>query len=68
MKRSRFRRLSLPLALLLGISLPACAGYAVRDGQVVDGRDRPVQLRGVNWFGAETVDHRGNGLWNRHHR
>jgi endoglucanase len=56
------------LLLALAMLPPACAGYSVRNGLVVDGQAAPLQLRGVNWFGAETTDHLVNGLWARNYR
>lgn len=53
---------------LVGLALPACAAYSISGGRVVDGYNLPVQLRGVNWFGAETQDHMVSGLWARNYR
>jgi endoglucanase len=39
-----------------------------RGAQIIDGRGRPVLLRGVNWFGIETELHAPHGLWARDYR
>lgn len=52
--------------LLLGAT-PARA-YSVVAGRIVDEANRPVQLRGVNWFGFETDTLAPHGLWARNWR
>lgn len=52
--------------LMLGASA-AVAGYSVEDGQILKD-DRPIQLRGVNWFGFETELYAPHGLWKRNWR
>lgn len=54
-------------ALLLAPLPVLAAGYEVIDGQIHrDGA--PINLFGVNWFGAETLDHAPHGLWARNYR
>lgn len=54
-------------AALLLLSLPAAASYQViGDSIYKDGE--PIRLFGVNWFGAETLDHAPHGLWARNYR
>lgn len=36
--------------------------------QIVDARNQPVMLRGINWFGIETETHVPHGLWARDYR
>lgn len=59
----------LMLRLLLGFLLGQAAGpalaYSVVGGRIVDERNRPVQLRGLNWFGFETDTLAPHGLWAR---
>jgi endoglucanase len=41
-------------------------GFLGTDGaEILDGDGRPVQLRGVNWFGLETSSCMPHGLWSR---
>ncbi|MDP3856790.1 MAG: cellulase family glycosylhydrolase [Stagnimonas sp.] len=62
LRRLMFRFL---LGLLLGqVAAPAMA-YSVVGGRIVDERNRPVQLRGLNWFGFETDTLAPHGLWAR---
>lgn len=54
------------LGLLFGSSVVAPAlAYSVVKGRIVDGRNQPVQLRGLNWFGFETDTLAPHGLWAR---
>lgn len=61
--RKRLRRLA--LATVLALAATPAFGYAISNGQVVDGQGNAVPLRGVNWFGFETGNHVVHGLWAR---
>lgn len=58
--------LRLLLGLLFGSSVAAPAlAYSVSGGRIVDAQNKPVQLRGLNWFGFETDTLAPHGLWAR---
>ncbi|MEW5858446.1 MAG: cellulase family glycosylhydrolase [Cyanobacteriota bacterium] len=41
---------------------------STRDSQIVDSKNQPVLLRGVNWFGIESEIHAPHGLWKRDYK
>jgi endoglucanase len=41
---------------------------STRGAAIVDARNQPVLLRGVNWFGMETDLHVPHGLWQRDYK
>ncbi|NES81413.1 MAG: cellulase family glycosylhydrolase [Moorea sp. SIO2B7] len=41
---------------------------STRGSQIVDATNRPVILKGVNWFGLETESHAPHGLWARDYK
>ena len=53
------------LGLLLGQAAAPALAYSVVGGRIVDERNRPVQLKGLNWFGFETDTLAPHGLWAR---
>ncbi|MFI5976098.1 cellulase family glycosylhydrolase [Streptomyces sp. NPDC051452] len=47
----------------------AGAGYWHTSGrQLLDARNQPVRMAGVNWFGFETSNYVAHGLWSRDYR
>ncbi|MGF1648030.1 MAG: glycoside hydrolase family 5 protein [Kineosporiaceae bacterium] len=46
-------------------ALPSEGRFATAGASIVDHRGRPVQFKGVNWFGLETADCAPHGLWAR---
>ena len=54
---------ALVASMLMG-ALPAWS-YEARAGGIVDAAGNGIQLRGVNWFGAETATNVVHGLWAR---
>ena len=48
----------------LALHAPAQAAY-VSGGRLYDDGGHALHLKGVNWFGFETPDHAGHGLWAR---
>ncbi|WP_045764785.1 glycoside hydrolase family 5 protein [Xanthomonas albilineans] len=61
--RPRITRCLLAAALMLASS--SASSYTIKGGQVMDDSGKPVQLRGVAWFGFETPLHTTHGLWVR---
>jgi len=51
--------------LLLAVFMPAAHAYSVSGGRIYDDAGKEIQLKGVNWFGAENESHVVNGLWAR---
>ncbi|MBE9031146.1 cellulase family glycosylhydrolase [filamentous cyanobacterium LEGE 11480] len=41
---------------------------STRGATIIDREGKPVQLRGVNWFGLETANHAPHGLWARDYK
>jgi len=64
MRPSPLLRLLLAVFIGAGAAMPA-QGYSVVNGRIVDAQNRPVQLRGLNWFGFETDTLAPHGLWVR---
>jgi endoglucanase len=58
------RQLAACLALVLAVA-PVQAAYTVSGTQILDNAGKPLQLRGVNWFGFETDAGSVHGLWAR---
>ena len=56
---------SAALAAGLLMATATASGYEVRASHILDAAGNTVQLRGVNWFGAETETHALHGLWAR---
>lgn len=54
-------------ALAAGLLMSAAPAwsYSAHAGGIVDAAGASVQLRGVNWFGAETANNVVHGLWTR---
>ncbi len=52
-------------SLALGLFHAPATAFFVQNGQVYDHQNRPVQIIGINWFGAEGPDHVVHGLWAR---
>jgi endoglucanase len=63
MKKTHLRLIISVLVIFFTIS--AQAGFKVQNGQILDDANKPVQLRGVNWFGFETQNYVVHGLWAR---
>jgi len=60
-------RVLLVSSLLLAAQPVVSSVYSVQGAQIhQDGT--PIRLFGVNWFGAETLDHVAHGLWARGYR
>ncbi|MBO0725000.1 MAG: endoglucanase, partial [Blastocatellia bacterium] len=36
--------------------------------QLLDSRNQPVRIAGVNWFGFETANYVAHGLWTRNYK
>ena len=58
------RALVLATVALFATTLPVQAA-SVQQGTIRDAHGRVIQLKGVNWFGAETDTHAPHGLWAR---
>lgn len=61
------RALLLALAASLLPTAAIAANYRVMD-QTIQRDGEPINLFGVNWFGAETLDHVPHGLWTRNYQ
>ena len=60
------RKISLGLLVISSLCfMRPLLAYEVRNGEILDSQQNILQLRGVNWFGAETSDHVPHGLWVR---
>jgi len=53
------------ITVFFQITPSASFAYKVAEGNILDSQGKTLQLRGVNWFGAETSDHVVHGLWAR---
>jgi len=53
------------IALLLLVFAAPAFSYSVSGGRIYDDTGKEIQLKGVNWFGAENESHVVNGLWAR---
>src|SRR5438270_10454898 len=51
------------------VNVAASLGYWHTDGaQILDARNRPVRIAGINWFGFETTSYSPHGLWTRNYQ
>ncbi len=73
--------LALVLTYVMGLALPSqslvgAANYEItiqlplstQGSAIIDAANKPVLLRGVNWFGIETDKHAPHGLWKRDYK
>lgn len=60
-----FRVMRKFLFLILMLACAPAFSYSVSGGRLYDATGQEIQLRGLNWFGAETEIHVVNGLWAR---
>ena len=68
----------LTMSLVIGFSLYSQNSVAelpliqtplsTQGAEIVDAKDHPVLLRGINWFGIETDTHVPHGLWARDYK
>jgi endoglucanase len=53
------------LAAAATLAFASAHAASVSGGHVYDSAGKRLQLKGINWFGAETADHTVHGLWAR---
>src|SRR5207248_1558419 len=63
----RITLLLIAIAAALAIAIEASAQttsyWHTSGGQILDSSNHPVRIAGINWYGFETTDEVGHGLW-----